>query len=71
MEPEYKNASKAFVGKVTFAEVNVDTQTQVSAVYAIESLPTMILFKKNKIIKRSVGFLDQQEIEAFVKQALQ
>ena len=70
MTPEFSQAAKTFKGKVTFAEVNVDTQKQVAQVYQIRSLPTMILFKKNKIIKKSIGSLNQKQIEAFVKKSL-
>jgi len=67
MTPKFHNAAKTFKGKVTFAEVNVDTQKQVAARYQIRSLPTMILFKKDKIINKTVGSLSQKQIEAFVK----
>ena len=70
MTPKFHNAAKTFQGKVTFAEVNVDTQKQVAARYRIRSLPTMILFKKDKIINKTVGSLSQKQIEAFVKNAL-
>jgi len=70
MTPKFHNAAKTFKGKVTFAEVNVDKQKQVAARYQIHSLPTMILFKKDKIINKTVGSLSQKQIEAFVKNSL-
>ena len=70
MTPKFHNAAKTFKGKVTFAEVNVDKQKQVAARYQIHSLPTMILFKKDKIINKTVGSLSQKQIESFVKNSL-
>ena len=70
MTPEYHKAAAAFKGKVTFAEVNVDRQKQVSQVYQIRSIPTLILFRKNKIINRTAGSLNKKQIEAFVKNSL-
>jgi thioredoxin len=70
MTPEYHNAAATFKGKVTFAEVNVDTQKQVSQVYQVRSIPTLILFRKNKIINRTAGSLNKKQIEAFVKNSL-
>ncbi len=70
MTPEYHKAAHTFKGKVTFAEVNVDTQKQVAQRYQIRSLPTMILFKKDKIVNKSIGSLKQKQIEAFVKKSL-
>jgi thioredoxin 1 len=70
MTPYYKEASKTFEGKVIFSEVNIDTQTKVASAYQISSLPTIILFNKNKIIKQNIGLLNKEEIEAFVNDAL-
>jgi len=70
MTPKFHQAAHTFKGKVTFAEVNVDTQKQVAQRYRIRSLPTMILFKKDKIINKIVGSLSQKQIEAFVKKSL-
>lgn len=70
MTPEFSKAAKTFKSKVTFAELNVDEQKQVAQRYQIRSLPTMILFKKDKIINKSVGSLNQKQIEAFVNSSL-
>jgi thioredoxin 1 len=70
MTPEYHKAAATFKGKVTFAEVNVDEQKQLSQIYQVRSIPTLILFKKNKIINRTSGSLNKKQIESFVKNAL-
>lgn len=67
MTPEFKKASETMKGKVNFAQVNVDEQESVSDIYQIRSLPTIILFKKDKIIKKSVGSRNQESIEKFIK----
>ncbi len=70
MTPEYIKASNAFKGKVLFTELNVDKYSDIAARYNVRSIPTMILFKNNKIIKRVSGSLDKNAIEAFVRSAL-
>jgi thioredoxin len=70
MTPEYEKASIALKGKVNFASVNVDTQGQVAQTYQIHALPTIILFKKDKVIQKFVGSLSQTEIEDFIKSNL-
>jgi thioredoxin len=70
MTPEYKKASKAFKGKVLFSELNVDKYPDIAGRYNVHSIPTMILFKNNKIIEKATGSLDKEGIEAFVKSAL-
>ena len=70
MTPKFHAAAKTFKGKVTFAQVNVDEQKQVAQRYQVRSLPTIILFKKDKIINKTVGSLSQKQIETFVKNSL-
>lgn len=70
MTPKFHQAAGTFKGKVTFAQLNVDEQKQVAQRYQIRSLPTMILFKKGKVVARKVGSLSQKNIEAFARTAL-
>ena len=70
MTPEYHKAAATFKGKIIFAEVNIDEQKQLSQIYQVRSIPTLILFKKNKIINRTSGSLNKKQIESFVKNAL-
>lgn len=70
MTPKYKKASQKFTGKVVFAELNIDKHPSVASKYRVRSIPTLILFKNNKIIKRSTGSLNQKGIENFVNSGL-
>lgn len=70
MTPKYKKAAQKFAGKVMFAELNIDQHKSVASKYRVRSIPTLILFKNNKIIKRSTGSLSQKGIENFVTSGL-
>jgi thioredoxin-like negative regulator of GroEL len=70
MTPEYEKAARTLGNKVVFAELNVDKYQDVSRIYRVRSIPTMILFKNNRIIKRTSGGMGQKSIEAFVKSSL-
>ena len=70
MTPKYKKAAQKFTGKVVFAELNIDKYPSVANKYRVRSIPTLILFKNNKIVKRSTGSLSQQGIEKFVTSGL-
>ena len=70
MTPKYKKAAQKFTGKVVFAELNIDKHPSVASKYRVRSIPTLILFKNNKIIKRSTGSLSQKGIENFVNSGL-
>lgn len=45
-------------GKVKVAKVDIDTAHQVTANYQITSVPTLILFKEGKEMKRVIGVKD-------------
>ena len=70
MTPKYKKAAQKFTGKVMFAELNIDKHPSVASKYRVRSIPTLILFKNNKIIKRETGSLSQKGIENFVTSGL-
>ena len=70
MTPKYKKAAQKFTGKVVFAELNIDKYPSIASKYRVRSIPTLILFKNNKIVKRSTGSLSQQGIEKFVTSGL-
>ena len=67
MTPEYEKAARTLKDKVVFAELNVDRYKDVSNIYGIHRIPTLIIFKDNKIIKKISGGMKQKNIEAFVK----
>ena len=70
MTPKYKKAAQKFTGKVMFTELNIDKHPSVASKYRVRSIPTLILFKNNKIVKRSTGSLNQRGIEAFVNSGI-
>ena len=70
MNPRYKKAAQKFTDKVMFAELNTDRYKSTAAKYRVRGIPTLILFKNNKIVKRTTGSLSQKAIENFVKSGL-
>lgn len=63
--PLVDELARAHVGKVLFVKVDTDIAPQISATYAIRSIPTLILFKEGKEIGRSVGF-EPEKVRALV-----
>ena len=44
------------------AKVNVDEAPNIAMEYGIESIPTLIVFKDNKAVKRLVGYTEEDEL---------
>ena len=49
-------------------KVNVDEAPIISTEYGIDSIPTLMIFRNNKLVKRIVGYTEEQEILNIVEQ---
>ncbi len=45
-----------YEGRLSIIKVNIDTCPELAKEYGIQSVPTMILFKRGKIIDKIIGF---------------
>ena len=52
--------------KAVLAKVNVDEQQDLAVRFGVTSIPTLILFKNGKEVKRSLGFIDKAKILALL-----
>lgn len=48
--------------KVKVVKINVDESEDLAMKYQVMSIPTLIIMKKGKIIKRTVGLVEKDEI---------
>lgn len=48
-------------------KVNVDEVESVARRYGIMSIPTIMIFSNGELIKKNVGFMDENELKEFVK----
>ena len=55
MNPVIKDLAKEYEGQITVGKINVDEQPQTAAHYAIQSIPTMKVFKNGRIVDQVVG----------------
>lgn len=62
LAPELEKIAEQFDGKIKVGKINVDEQVKLAVVYNVQVIPTMILFKDGKIVKKTTGFLDKSEI---------
>lgn len=47
---------------VDIVKVNVDEAPRIATEYSIDAIPTLIIFKDNKLVKRIVGYTSQEEL---------
>ena len=58
------------IGKVMFAEVNVDENRQTAMKFCIMSIPTIIIFKDGIEIQRFVGLQGANSLSVAIEKAL-
>ncbi len=55
------------IGKIVFGKINVDKNPIISISYQIEGIPTLLVFKDGKMVKRVVGVRPKEAIKREVE----
>ena len=55
---------------VKFAKVNVDEAEEIARQFRIMSIPTLIVMKDGKPIKKSIGLISKQEMKELIDSAI-
>jgi len=67
MAPIFKNTAKEFPLQVRFAKINTEKEPILARNFNIKSIPTLILFKKGREIRRISGVLDGEKLKRFLQ----
>ena len=68
--PIIEEFSSEMDGKATVGKVNVDEQLELAQNFGIQSIPTLILFKDGKPVKKLVGLHSKESLYEEVNQVL-
>jgi thioredoxin 1 len=61
--PVIEELSREYDGKMKFGKVDVDENSRTASQYGIMSIPTLIFFKKGKIVEQVTGALSKAELK--------
>ena len=61
-EPIIKKLIDTYQNRASIIEINIDEHSALATKYMVQSIPTLILFKDGKEIKRFVGFQSETTI---------
>jgi thioredoxin len=67
--PVFEAASNQFEGKVLFAKVNGTQKNTLLDRFHVTSIPTIILFKDGKEVKRNVGPMKPDQLTQWIQAA--
>ena len=64
--PELAKFQRAHEGEVKTVKINVDEEQALASEFGVQAIPTLILFKNGREVKRSLGFIDKSKILALL-----
>ncbi len=67
LAPILEEVASEYDGKIKVGKVNVDEEAELSQTFNIMSIPTLMLFKDGKLVKKSAGYAPKAEILAFAE----
>jgi thioredoxin 1 len=70
MAPIIEELAEKFEGKIRFAKINVDENSELSERFGIGSIPTLIVFKGGKSVEKITGSLPIEILEEKLKKHL-
>lgn len=67
MMPVFEEIAGQLAGKVNFAKVNSDEETELARQLSIEVLPTFVIMKDGQVVDRKIGFLPKGDLLAAIE----
>ena len=71
LAPVLKNVISKVSGKARIIKIDIDKNPQVAAKYQVQSVPTLMIFKKGQLMWRQSGVLPENEITSRLLQFAQ
>lgn len=68
--PIIEELAQDMQGKASIAKINVDNAQNTATEFQVTSIPTIILFKNGKEIKRVVGIKGKEDLKQLIQSAL-
>ncbi|MFH0918653.1 MAG: thioredoxin [Candidatus Omnitrophota bacterium] len=66
--PLVDELAKEYTGKMKIGKVDVDTNPKIATKYGVMSIPTIIFFKKGKVMNQLVGAASKLELKRKIEE---
>ncbi len=70
LEPTIVEMAAAYAGKIVFGKLNIDENPKIATENGIQSIPTMLVYKKGEFKGNVIGVNPKQELETKLKELL-
>ena len=71
LSPVLERLSEEYDGQVEFYKLDVDANQDIAFEYGISSIPTVLFFRKGKVIGGFIGAMPESAVKAEINKALQ
>jgi len=68
--PLIDELAKEYAGKMKIGKVDVDNNSKIATEYAVMSIPTIIFFKKGKVMNQLVGAASKLDLKRKIEENL-
>src|SRR5688572_32835272 len=68
--PIVEELAGGYEGKMTIGKMNVDDNPVTAEKYQVTSIPTLIIFKDEKVADRVIGAMPKSELQKFIERNL-
>ena len=69
MAPAFEAASRELDGRARFAKVNTDEAPLLARRFGVRSIPTLVVFRDGREVKRASGLMDARSLARWVEAA--
>jgi thioredoxin 2 len=69
MGPAFEAAGRELEGRVRFAKVNTDDAPMLARRFGVRGIPTLVLFRDGREVKRMSGVIDARSLARWVETA--
>ncbi len=70
MAPRFEEVANEMKGKAKFVKLNTEEAPSLAQAYGIMSIPTLLVFKKGKVVDQSIGAIPKDNIRGLVERNL-
>ncbi len=68
MAPAVESLAEEMAGVAVVGKLNVDDNQEIAIQYQVMSIPTLIVFKDGKAVKKMVGVQPKEELERILRE---
>jgi thioredoxin 1 len=68
--PFIDDLAKEYAGKMKIGKMDIDTNSKIATQYGVMSIPTIIFFKKGKILNQLVGAVNKHDLKRKIEENL-